>query len=275
MTKKLTDSKVNISGLESDNAELKAGQTDIKAQNEYIKLQNDDTKSKNDALLDGQTDIEAKVDRLEVQNASIILFCTGIQSDTTILKSDTSTIIDDTKYIINTDTGGLLAATKGSISYYVAELDRHAHSYERFFELANTPSGELHVADELGSGNGPFQLSCGSNVFGSWVQIFGSNDTPFIAGMALYDFHEVQIEEAQRADTYILQISFGETGDQGITNGTYSTRPYTPQSTLIDSSSLLTQARRQTAGTKVWMRGMVRGLAGTISIYPGFHEYEK
>jgi hypothetical protein len=261
MAKKLTDSKVDISGLEADTSNLLTGQDEIKTQNDDIKAQNDDIKSKNNELLDGQTDIEAKVDRLEVQNIIII--------------SDTNTIINDTKYIRDIDAGGLLLATPGSVAYQVAENDRHVHSYARFFETASSPNPPTHVADELGYGNGPFQLSCGSNVFGSWVQVFGSSDTSFISEMAFFDFHEIQIEGAQRQETYIIQISFGETGDQGKTNGTYSTRPYTPQSILIDSSSLLTQAERQAVGTKVWMRGMVRGLvAGTLDFYPGFHEYE-
>jgi hypothetical protein len=252
MAKKLTDSKVDISGLETDTSNLLAGQDDIKTQNGIIKTQNDVINSKNNDLLAGQDEIKAQNDRLEVQGADII---------------------DDTMRIADYDAEGL-AAAPGSIAYTTAEIDRHVHSYARFFELAASPAAPTHVADELGYGSGPFQLSCGNNVFGSWVQVFGSSDTPFISGMAFFDFHEIQVADAQRADTYILQISFGETGDQGITNGTYSTRPYTPQSILIDSSSLLTQAKRQATGTKVWMRGMVRGLAGTIDLYPGFHEYE-
>ena len=232
-------------------------------------------------LENGQSDIEAKVDAvktdtesIETKSDTIISDIGDLQSDTTIIKSDSAKSKASTDYIVDLATGGL-GTTTGSLAYGVAEIDRHLHSYARFFEAASSPSGETHIADELGYGAGPFQINAGDNDFGAWVQVVGSSDTPFAPGQEFYDFHELQIEGTGKTSTYIIQISFGETGDQGIASKTYSTRPYTPQTNQIDSSSILTQAKRQPVGAKVWMRCKCRGeTSGTLDFVIGFHEYE-
>lgn len=211
--------------------------------------------------------INIKIDNIQTDIANL-------QSDMTIVKSDSAKSKDSTDYIRDEATGGL-GTTIDSLAYGVAEIERHLHSYGRWFEKASSPNGEIHVADELGYGAGSFQINAGNNDFGSWVQIIGNDDTPFAPGQEYFDLNAIQFESTQRTSTYIIQISFGETGDQGIASKTYTTRPYTPQTNQIDSDSLRIQTKRHAAGTKVWARCKCVGeISGTINFYLGFHEYE-
>jgi hypothetical protein len=217
----------------------------------------------NDKIDDVQTDIttiDSKIDNL--------------QSDTTIIKSDSAKTKENTNKISEVEVGGL-GDKQDSLAYRVAENERHNHSYARWYGKAITPNGEIHVADELGYDAGAFQLNAGNNDFGAWVQVMGSSDTPFAPGQVYFDFDEFQIENTQRTNTYVLQISFGETGDQGIASKTYSTKPYTPQTNQVDSDSITIKSKRHIAGTKVWVRcKCITQISGTINLYIGFHEYE-
>lgn len=100
-----------------------------------------------------------------------------------------------------------LNGVENSLAYRTHEIERHAHHYERWFEKASVPSGEVHVADRLCTGAGAFQADAGNDDWGAWVQILGSNDTPEIPGSVFFDIHRMSIVAQERNNAqYCVQI---------------------------------------------------------------------
>jgi len=170
-------------------------------------------------------------------------------------------------------TDGLLGI-QDSLAYRVNEIERHFHSYERWFGAANTPDGEIHVADRIGTSVTAFQADAGNNTWGDWLQILGSSDTPDTSGSAYYDLHEIFITTAERAATYFVQLAKGIDGDTALTNNTYSEFMFLPAaaSRIIP---IVIQSRRYISGTKAWIRCFCPGQnTGTMDFFIGLHEYE-
>ena len=182
--------------------------------------------------------------------------------------------VTDLQKVDSAATRGLLGV-EDSLAYRIHELERHLHSYERWFELAAVPNGTIHRGDAIGTGAGAFQIDAGNDVYGAWVQVLGSSDTPAIAGSTHYNVHRINVEATERAFTYVIQIGFGVTGAAALTAGTYTEVPFTPATNLIDSGPIIVQTRRQTAGTLAWARCICPGQnTATMDFYIGIHEYE-
>ena len=189
--------------------------------------------------------------------------------------SDIDAIKDQTDRIDNLTTLGL-SGTHDSLAYRTGEIERHFHSYERWFEEAGTPTA-THKADRIGTVGAAdaFQIDAGNDTWGSWVQILGSEDTPAVAGNLHYDFHRLAITATERNDTYYLQIGFGESGAAALAANSYTAAIFKPVSNQIDSAPVTVQSRRQDAGTLAWARCMCPGQnTATIDFYFGLHEYE-
>jgi hypothetical protein len=154
------------------------------------------------------------------------------------------------------------------------EVEDHVHSYERWMETAATPSGETHVADEIGSGGGAFQADAGNDDWGSWLQILGSSDTPIVAGNTKYDLHELEIEAAERNETYFIQLAYGSSGATALASGDYTETMFHPVSNQADSTPIIVQMERADSGTKAWIRTKCPGQnTATFDFYIGLHEY--
>lgn len=163
-----------------------------------------------------------------------------------------------------------LSGVNNSLAYRVAEIERHFHSYERWFELAGTPSGETHRADAAGTGAGIFQVDAGNDTWGSWLQVLGSSDTS-----QTYDLHRVLVTATERSAIYVVQIAYGASGDAAVTAGTYTEAVFSPASNLVDSGPVDVQSRRQAAGTKAWVRTICPGQdTATLNFMVGLHFYE-
>ena len=165
-----------------------------------------------------------------------------------------------------------------SLAYRAGAIARHHHSYEHWFGLAVTPDGEVHVADSVSDGTAvaPFRVDAGNDVWGAWVQILGSSDTPVIAGCLYYDLHRISVVGVENANnTHFVQVAFGASGAAAISAATYTELVFRPQ-TVQGSETILTfQMRRIAVGTKAWMRNLVRGQnTSWMDIYHGSHEYE-
>jgi hypothetical protein len=169
-----------------------------------------------------------------------------------------------------------LNGTYNSMSYKVHENERHLHSYSCWFEEATTPSGEDHIADRLGEGNGAsFMIDAGNDDWGTWVQIIGATDTPQLAGSAYFDLHQILITAAETAAIYYVQIAFGASGAAAYTAGTYTEFPILTTNPLGKSIVQKVQSRRHAAGTKVWVRCKAEGEnTATMHFRVGIHEYE-
>lgn len=176
-------------------------------------------------------------------------------------------------------TVGLLGVSN-SLAYRVHEIEKHFHSNEDWFGLADTPDAEVHRADDvtdhvLANPIDPFQLDAGNEVWGSWVQILGSSDTPNRAGMAKFDMHHIQVvaSESTNIQTFI-QIAWGADGATGLAAGDYTTVPYLTPTNQAAETSIPVMMERITVGTKVWARCLGMGEnTMTLDFFFGIHEY--
>lgn len=173
-----------------------------------------------------------------------------------------------------------LAGISNSLAYRVHEIERHLHSYESWLEEAGTPSG-THKADRIGTagGAGVFRIDAGNSsvtaTWGAWVQLLGSADTPIIAGSTHYDFHRLMIAATERNNIYFIQIGFGASGADAISNGDYTEAVLLPLSNQIDSGPIVVQTRRQAVDTLAWARCLCPGQdTATLDFFFALHEYE-
>ena len=181
--------------------------------------------------------------------------------------------VRDTQKIDNAATDGLQGVSN-SLAYRVHEIERHLHSGARWFETATTPDGEVHVADEIGSGGGAFQIDAGNDTWGSWVQVLGSSDTPTVTGKAYFDPHQFIVEGTERASTYFIRMTRGASGAAGLAAGTYTEFVYAA-SVQKEAGIISVQTGRAPAGSKLWAQCMCPGEnTGTLDFYFGLHEYE-
>lgn len=178
--------------------------------------------------------------------------------------------------MINNEYSPGLAGTHDSLSYRIAEIERHLHSGASWFEVAGTPDAELHVADRIGTvgGGGAFRIDAGNNTWGSWVQILGSSDTPARAGMVYFDPHQFIVEDTEAAGTYFIQMGRGASGAAALSAGTYTEWVYAAANNK-NTAIIPVQTGRAPAGSKVWLRCMAPGEnTAWMDVYFGIHEYE-
>lgn len=172
-------------------------------------------------------------------------------------------------------TDGLLGV-EDSTAYRIHELERHFHSFERWFGAAAVPVGESHVADRIGDTVTAFQADGGNNTWGAWVQILGSDDTPVIAGTVSFDGHRWLVTAVERANAvHFVQVAAGPSGAAALAAGVYSEFVVKPITTNARAFPGAIQSRRIPVGTKVWVRIWVVGQdTGTLSFFFGLHSYE-
>ena len=162
-----------------------------------------------------------------------------------------------------------LAGTSNSLAYRVHEIERHVHSYEKWYGVAGTPSG-THKADRVGQGIVAFELDGGNLTWGSWVQILGSADTA-----EKYDLHKIFVTDVQETVPYFIQLAFGADADAAVAAGTFTELVLRVNATNSDRTEIPLNCRRQTAGTLGWARCMALATnTGTLSFYFGLHTYE-
>lgn len=182
-------------------------------------------------------------------------------------------ISDETDKIDGVAVDGL-AGVSNSLAYKVHEIERHFHSGARWFETAAVPDGEDHVADEIGTGGGAFQMDAGNDTWGDWLQVLGADDTPTVEGKAYFDPHQFIVEDTERASTYFIQMTRGDSGAAGLAAGNYTEFVYAA-SVQKEAGIIQVQTGRAPAGSKVWARCMCPGQdTGTMDFYFGIHEYE-
>ncbi len=164
-----------------------------------------------------------------------------------------------------------LSGVNNSLAYRIGEVERHFHSYEKWCGVAAAPSGETHIADRVATDIASFQIDGGNDTWGAWVQLLGSNDTT-----QTYDLHRLMITAVERgAAVHFIQLGFGTSGAQALTDGTYTEIVYKPAAVTAEAVPLEVQMRRQAAGTKAWARVLVYDQnTGTVNFYFGLHNYE-
>lgn len=166
-----------------------------------------------------------------------------------------------------------LSAVHDSQAYRLAEVERHFHAYERWFGVAATPTAS-HLADPIGPGIASFQADAANDDWGTWLQVFGSADTP--AGWVYLDSRRLQITAVERtAAVHFLQLGVGASGAAALSAGTYTEITFHPQGNQGQRIPVVTQMRRAVAGSLLWVRVLASGAdTGTVNFYTGLHGYE-
>ena len=159
----------------------------------------------------------------------------------------------------------------------IREVEHHLHNYERWFGAAAVSNLEVHVADRMGPAITPFTVIAGNLIWGNWLQVLGSGDTPVDVGKTKFDFHRVIVVGTSSTDPFIIQMITGESADFAakLLSGDFNEIPYISGSNNNDSGISDIIDKRFDAGTKVWLRCCgIGGNAPTISLYLGVHEYD-
>ena len=184
-------------------------------------------------------------------------------------------ISDETDKIDGAATDGL-SGTNNSLAYRVHEIERHVHSYERWFGAATVPNGEIHVADRIGTTTTAFQTDAGNLTWGSWLQVLGSSDTPADAGNTHFDLHRMQVVAVETANaTHFVQIAYGANGAAALAADTYTEFAFRPQTVQGAETIIIIHTHREDVGTKTWVRHLTVGQnTSTMSFFLGCHEYE-
>jgi hypothetical protein len=155
--------------------------------------------------------------------------------------------------------GDLEVFSDGS-SKAVHDLQRLKFAYERWYGHAAVTIGTSHWADslslqELGDNLTNFQVDAGNDVWGEWVQIFGSDDLP--DKYTTFKIGRVTIVEYENTDvTHLLQFAFGESADIAIRNDDF-TEIIVHTGTNTDfsySDPIDIPMERVPKGTNVWAR---------------------
>ncbi len=191
------------------------------------------------------------------------------------LEDDIAQVDGYTEKIDGAATDGL-AGTANSLAYRVHEIEKHHHSHEFWFGLANSPSGETHRGDLIDASVAPFVLTAGNNAYGNWVQIIGSGDTPIQADYAKFDLHRFLVTTTNDTNIYNIQIANGESAGLAakITAKDFTSVSYIAATNNNDSGINEMMMPRYSAGDKMWARCICVGQdAKTISVYFGIHEY--
>ena len=100
----------------------------------------------------------------------------------------------------------------------VVEIDTHLHSPERWLGAKAVPTATVFAEANETS----YQIDSGNTVFGAWLQILGTDDTPVIADKAYFDFHRVLITDVEETTTYRIQFAHGADADVAVAAGDYT-----------------------------------------------------
>lgn len=199
-----------------------------------------------------------------------------IGNDVTPASADALATVDGyTEKIDNAEVDGL-SGIEDSLAYKVHEIEKHLHNREKWFGVASSPSGEIHVADRMNDNVQPFVLTAGNNDFGSWVQILGSSDTPVASGMTKFDGHRFMVTSTNSTNPYIIQLVSGEFADipTKLAAEAFTEAPFISATNNNDSGISDIMSSRTSSGEKAWVRCACIGASGTtLSLYFGIHEY--
>lgn len=152
-------------------------------------------------------------------------------------------------------------------------VEQHLHNRERWFGKSVNQSGNNWGTKASLT---PFRAISGSGAFGSdtndAAKVLGTEDTPAITGMVLFDLHQIMVEGASNATEFITRVIFGTgTMAEAEAAGQYS-------------DEMLTEARkgepldhimpRLLCGMdKVWVRVKNASNNAWIDFHVGLHEY--
>jgi len=143
----------------------------------------------------------------------------------------------------------------------------------KWYGLAAVPAAQTHRADRLKNEIAPFPLLTGSKVFGDWVQILGSTDTPLVQGRLLFDLNQILVTVTDSTSPFIIQIIACAEADITAKLSAESFDEFVYIST--EGGIINLKRPKILSGTKVWARACcINQSAKNISFYFGLQEFD-
>ncbi|HUV28110.1 MAG TPA: hypothetical protein VMW34_12160 [Anaerolineales bacterium] len=161
----------------------------------------------------------------------------------------------------------------------IVELVEHFHNYEVWFGKTNPQTAtDWGTADDLAV----FQCISGNAVYGADADdealVIGTDNTPFRAGMTLFDFHRILIIDFSHGAPYMMRFAWGDTTlAQAIIDEQYTMIPVlTPNLPVAQSGGIVFEIMmpRIRAGIdQVWAQCKNATDDATLDFLVGLHEY--
>lgn len=165
---------------------------------------------------------------------------------------------------------GVVDANVDTILAEVLEIEVHMHSPERWLGQHPSPTSTVFAeANETA-----YQIDSGNTVFGAWLQILGTDDTPVIAGKAFFDFHRILITDHQETTMYRIQIAYGADADVAFAAENYTEIVVKFSVGQVKPAPFVVQDVRCPSGTEIWARCRCASNTGTLDFMIGLHEYD-
>lgn len=155
------------------------------------------------------------------------------------------------------------------------EIEHHLHNRERWFGKSADQSGNNWGTQASLT---PYRAISGNNDFGQdggdYAKVIGTDDTPAITGMAIFDAHRILITASSKSTDWILRIIYGAStmvAEEAL--GNYSdvmvqeARKGAPIDIIMPRCACVTR--------KLWVRAKNVTDNATIDFFIGIHEYER
>ena len=170
-------------------------------------------------------------------------------------------------------TNGLLGVNN-SAAYRIHEIEKHLHSKEVWYGRHSAPSAGVNEG-EAWSQTAFVSTSGLAGVFGAWIPLLGTSDTPFKTGYAKFDPHRITIMDTDASKKpHLIQFAWGLVdAATAYSDGDYTGFWSAPEKDG-KVAALNVHFPRIAAGKKLWERHLILGdNSKDIDFYFGLHEY--
>jgi hypothetical protein len=170
-----------------------------------------------------------------------------------------------------------LGGVQNSLSYRIAELERHFHSMERWY------GSTAGVAPGLQTSLTGFRLTSDAvaNTFGVAVAVFDGTEAMGFASTVFYDLHRLSVLNVQNnAKTYRVRLAFSDgvayaNYAAAVAAGCFTDVAFKIDTAARDATPIQVQMRRMVKTTKIWAAvATADAVAQWIDFIVGLHEYE-
>jgi hypothetical protein len=170
-----------------------------------------------------------------------------------------------------------LQASLDTIEEEVKEVEEHIHTRERWFGKSADQSGNDWALDGLT----PYQAISGNNAYGSdaddEAKVLGTDDTPVITGMTVFDLHRVLVVHVSQDSVYKMRFVYG-TGTMAAAISAGQTSEIMVKFDAANpqqSAGIPFEVKmpRLAVDTKVWCQAWNATDDATVDFFIGLHEY--
>ena len=155
------------------------------------------------------------------------------------------------------------------------EIEHHLHNRERWFGISADQSGNDWGIE---AGLTPYRAISGAGVFGAdaddEAKVLGTDDTPAIADMTMFDPHRIMVTASSKATDWVLRLVYGS-GTMAASEGLGQYSDMMVQEAKKGSPIDVIMPRTTCADCKTWIRAKNVTDNATIDFFVGIHEYER